>query len=62
MVTHQKEVFYRLGIWHLDLTYKKKPGDNCYKWSCTVIRMVTHKPEDKVGHPPDGSELEKCTT
>ena len=22
MVTHQKEVYYRLGIWHLDLTQK----------------------------------------
>ena len=24
MVTHQKEVYYRLGIWHLGLTYKTK--------------------------------------
>ena len=24
IVTHQKEVNYRLRIWHLDLTYKTK--------------------------------------
>ena len=24
MVTHQKKVHYRLGIWHLDLTHKMK--------------------------------------
>ena len=22
MVTHQNEVYYRLGIWHVDLTHK----------------------------------------
>ena len=24
MVTHQKEVYYRLEIWHFDLTHKTK--------------------------------------
>ena len=24
MVTYQKEVYYRLGIWHLDFTHKTK--------------------------------------
>ena len=51
MVTHQKEVYYRLRIWHLDLTHKTKtrPDDNLYGWSPTIPRMVTHHPKD--GHP-----------
>ena len=39
MVTHQKEVYYHLGIWDLDLTH------NCQEWSPTIPRMVTHKKE-----------------
>ena len=31
MVTHHKEVYYRLGIWHLDLTQKLKSCDNCHE-------------------------------
>ena len=36
MVTHQKEVYYRFGIWHLDLTKKLTPGDNYQGWSLEV--------------------------
>ena len=50
MVTLQKEVYYRLGIWHLDLTHKLRPGDNCQSWSPAIPRMVTNQPKD--GHPP----------
>ena len=54
---YHKEVYYRLWIWHIDLTHKIKtrwsvmdgqppsPG-----WSATIQRMVTHHPMD--GHPP----------
>ena len=47
MVTHQKEVYYIFVNWHLDLTQKLTPGDNCHGWSPTIPRMVTHQP--KVG-------------
>ena len=50
MVTHQKEVCYRLGIWRLDLNKKLRAGDNCQEWSPTILRMVTLNP--KHGHPP----------
>ena len=30
MVTHQKEVNYRLGIWHLDLSHKTKTAMDGY--------------------------------
>ena len=43
MITHQKELYFRLGIWHLDFTHKTK-------------RRVTHQPKD--GHPPEGSVLQ----
>ena len=55
MVTHQKEVCYRLGIWHFDLTHKLRPVDNCQECSPTTLRMVTHQPKD--GHPPEGCML-----
>ena len=45
MVTHQKEVYYKLGIWHLDLNQKLKPGDNYQGWSPTIPRMVTRHKE-----------------
>ena len=32
IVTHQKEVYYRLVIWHIDLITKLRPGDNCHGW------------------------------
>ena len=58
MATHQKEVYYRHGIWHLNLTKitKWKPGNNFHEWSPTIPRMVTHQPKD--GHPPEGSVLQ----
>ena len=56
MVTHQpkdgycqKEVYSRLGIWHLDLTHKTNTRFNCHRWpilslgwSHTNSKMVTH--------------------
>ena len=50
---YQKELYYRLGILHLDFNYKIKtwwPGDNCHGWSVTIIRMITQHPKN--GHPP----------
>ena len=38
---YQKEVYYRLEIWHLALTHKSNPGE---------VRMVSPHPQD--GHPP----------
>ena len=38
---YQKEVYYRLEIWHLDLTHKIKKGE---------VRMVSHHLKD--GYPP----------
>ena len=46
MVTHWKEVYYRLGIRQFDLTHKLRPGDNCQGWSPSIPRMVTHQPKD----------------
>ena len=43
-------MYYRLGIWHLDLIHKLRPGDNCHRWSTAIPRMVTHNPID--GHSP----------
>ena len=40
---YHKEVYYRLEIWHVDLTHK-------IKTSPTIPGMVTHHP--KVVHPP----------
>jgi len=40
---YQKELFYKLGIWHLDLTHKIKT-----RWQ--MIWMVSHHHHD--GHPP----------
>ena len=50
MVTHQKEVYYRLKIWQLNLTDRKTSGDSCRGWSPTILRRVTRQPWD--GHPP----------
>ena len=52
MVTHQKEVSYRLT--QTSLT-RLGPSDNCQEWSPTIPRIVTHQPKD--GHPPEGSML-----
>ena len=43
MVTHQKEVYYRHGNLHLNLTKltKQKPGSNFHGWSPTIPRIVT---------------------
>ena len=64
MVTHQKEVYLRLGIWHLDFTFKTNirlqlpclvphnPQDGhplLQGWSSTIQNMVTNLP--KGGHP-----------
>ena len=43
---YQKEEYYRLDIWHLDLPHKIK---KCHGWSATIPRMVQHHPMD--GHP-----------
>ena len=43
MVTFWKEIYNRLGIWHLDLTHKTKP-----RWQ--LPGMVTYHQGD--GHPP----------
>ena len=55
MVNNQKEVYYKLGIWHLDLTHKKK--------AIQLPWMVTYHPKDghpqpKDGHPPEGSVVQ----
>ena len=44
MVNLQKEVYYRLGIYHLDLT----SGENCQGWLPINPRMVNYQPND--GH------------
>ena len=58
MVTHQKEVYYRHGIWHLNSTKLTKPkmGNNFNEWSPILPRMVTH--QAKNGHPSEGSILQ----
>ena len=38
MVTHQKEVYYRFGIWHLYFTHKNKT-----KWQLPLL--VTYQPK-----------------
>ena len=43
MVTHQKEVYYRLQIWQLHFTLKT-PGGNCHEWSPTFPGMLTNQP------------------
>ena len=48
MVTHQKEVYYRLGIWHLEQHQVTTAMDGhlpSLGWSPTNSRMVTHKKE-----------------
>ena len=49
---------YRLGILHMDIIKKLRPGDNlmvihhfkdqvkCHGWSTTMPRMVTHHSKD----------------
>ena len=58
MVTHQKEVYFRHAIWHLNLIKltKGKPGNNFNGWSPTIARMVNHQLKD--GHPPEGGVLQ----
>ena len=63
---YQKEEYYRLEIWHQDLTQKirtrwstmdsqpQSPG-----WSRTIPRMVTHHPKD--GHPPSQGESQSIS-
>ena len=54
---------YRHGIWHLDLTHKLRPGDNCQGWSPTIPRMVAPKTQ---GWSPTNLRMvtynRKCTT
>ena len=40
------------------LLTKLTPGDNCHGWSPTILRMVTHQPKVKVGHPQEGCVLQ----
>ena len=47
----QKEMYYRLGIWHIDLITKLRPGDNCHGWLASIHKMVTHHTKDKDGYP-----------
>ena len=47
---YQKEVYYRCGIWHLDLTHKIKTGNIYQRWSATILWMVRNHPKD--GFPP----------
>ena len=71
-IAHQKEVYYRLGIWHFDLThktnnrgqlswiftYRPQDGHPTSKiWLLTFPKMGTHFPKD--GHQPsqDGYPL-----
>ena len=49
MVTHQKEVYYRLGMCIYTFLSKLTLVDNCHGWSPTIHRMVPHRPKD--GHP-----------
>ena len=46
MVTNQKEMYYRYGIWQLNITTKLKPGDNFHVWSPTIPRRVYPQPMD----------------
>jgi len=55
MVTHQKEVYYKLGIWHLDLTHKKKAIQ--LPWMVTYHPKDVH-PQPKDGHPPEESVVQ----
>ena len=43
-------MYCRLGIWHIDLITKSRPGDNCHGWSDPIPWMVTHHLKDKDGH------------
>ena len=49
---YQKDLYYRLEIWHLDLTHKIKTRLNAIDgqppspgWSQTIPRMVTNHPK-----------------
>ena len=56
MVTHQKEVYYKLGIWHLDLTHKTKAKQQL-PWMVTYHPKDSH-PQPKDGHPPGGNVVQ----
>ena len=45
MITHQREVYYRLGNEHLHITRKTNTRCNCYGWPPTNPRMVTQQKE-----------------
>ena len=56
MVPHQKEVYYRLGIWHLHITHKTNTR-------LQLLWMVSYHPEN--GCPPTkgwSPTKRKCTT
>ena len=55
MVNNQKEVYYKLGIWHLDLTHKKKAIQ--LPWMVTYHPKDVH-PQPKDGHPPEESVVQ----
>ena len=54
MVTHQKDIHYRLRIGILTLITKLTSVDNCHGGSPTIHRIVNHQPKD--GHPPGGGD------
>ena len=64
MVTHQEEVYNKLGISALRLNSKNydqvttaRDGHLSFLgWSPTNLRMVTHQLKD--GHPPEGRMLQ----
>ena len=33
---YKNEVYYRLGIWHIDFIMKLRTGDNCHGWLTTI--------------------------
>ena len=45
---YQKDEFYKLAIWHLDITHKINTRSSVV-WSATIPRMDSHHPME--GHP-----------
>ena len=56
MVTQRRKCTTDLEFGTYTLLTKLTPGENCYGWLPTILRMVTHQPKD--GHPPEGSVLQ----
>ena len=77
MVTHppskiyQKEKYFRLEIWHVDLAQKNKTRWSTMDFSATIPRIVTHHPSQGwspiiprmvTHHPKDGYPPSKIKT